>query len=103
MPKLSDENIQANLAKLPGWSVKDGQLTKNYKLKSFAHGVLFIGAIGQLAEAAGHHPDVFLHDYSQVTVSVVDHHDGGISEKCTKLAAEIEALPQKKVEADKAA
>ncbi len=103
MPRLSEDAINTQLAQLPGWSVKDGQLTKNYKVKSFAHAVLFIGAIGQLAEAAGHHPDLFLHDYSQLTVSVVDHHEAGISEKCTKLASEIEALPQKKLDPDKKA
>lgn len=103
MPKLSADAITQQLAQLPGWSVKDGQLTKNYKVKSFAHAVLFIGAIGQLAEAANHHPDLLLHDYSQLTVSLVDHHDGGISEKCVKLASEIEALPHKKLDPDKAA
>lgn len=98
MTRLTTEQISAALADLPGWSVQEGKLTKTYKVKSFAHGVLFIGAIGQLAEAANHHPDLFLRDYSQVTVSLVDHHDSGISEKCAKLAAGIEALPHKKLD-----
>jgi len=103
MPRLSADALPQQLAQLPGWSVKDGQLTKNYKVKSFAHAVLFIGAIGQLAEAANHHPDLLLHDYNQVTVSVVDHHEGGLSVKCAQLAHAIEALPHKKLDPAKAA
>jgi 4a-hydroxytetrahydrobiopterin dehydratase len=48
-----------------------------------------------------HHPDLFLHDYKQVMVTLIDHHDGGISEKDTALAAQIEALPHKKLDPDK--
>src|SRR5262245_48562570 len=102
MARLSAQEVTAGLEKLPGWSVMDGKLYKDFTVRSFAHAVLLVGAIGQLAEAAGHHPDLFLHDYKQLTVTIVDHHDGGISERCTKLAGEIEALPQKRLEPEKA-
>jgi 4a-hydroxytetrahydrobiopterin dehydratase len=95
MALLSDDEIKQRLQSLPGWSVSNGQLTKTFTVRSFAHGVLFLGAIAQFAEAANHHPDVNLHDYSRVTVSLVTHSEGGISEKDAALAAQIEALPQK--------
>src|SRR5690349_13531080 len=98
MPKLSTDAVNLALKELPGWSVQDGKLTKNYTVRSFPHAVVFIGAIAQFAEAAGHHPDLFLHDFKELTVSIIDHHDGGISERCTALAKQIEALPQKKLE-----
>ena len=87
--------INQRLATLPGWSVQGGVLTKTFTVRSFAHGVLFLGPIGQYAEAANHHPDVNLHDYSQVTVSLVTHSEGGITDKDAALAAQIEALPHK--------
>jgi 4a-hydroxytetrahydrobiopterin dehydratase len=71
-------------------------LTKTFTVRSFAHGVLFIAAIAQLAESANHHPDVNLHGYSHVTVSLVTHSEGGVTEKDIDLAAQIEALPQPK-------
>jgi 4a-hydroxytetrahydrobiopterin dehydratase len=95
MPLLSAADLQAELSRLPGWSVANGALTKQYTVRSFAHGVLFTGAIAQLAEAAGHHPDVRLHDYKYVTVQLVTHSDGGITDKDVSLAAQIEALPHK--------
>lgn len=95
MPHFAQTQIDQRLASLPGWSVRDGVLTKTYKVRSFAHGVLFISAIGQLAEAANHHPDVSLHGYSQVTVQLVTHSQGGLTEKDFALADAIEALPHK--------
>ena len=95
MSHLSSDELNQRLAALPGWSVRDGVLTKTFTVRSFAHGVLFLGAIGQYAEAANHHPDVSLHDYSQVTVSLVTHSEGGITEKDAALAAQIEGLPHK--------
>ena len=96
MPRLNQDQITDLLAALPGWEVREGLLSKTYTVRSFAHGVLFLGAIGQLAEAANHHPDVSLHDYSQVTLRLLTHSEGGLTEKDFDLAAQIEALPHKK-------
>ena len=96
MHRLNTDQIEARLGGLDGWSVREGLLVKTYKVRSFAHGVLFIGAVGQLAEAANHHPDVNLHNYSQVTVSLSTHSEAGLTEKDFDLASAIEALPHKK-------
>lgn len=96
MALLSREQIEANLQNLPGWTVKDGRLTKVFTVRSFTHGVVFLGAIAQLAEAANHHPDVNLHDYNRVTLFIVTHSEGGLTGKDFDLARQIEALPHKK-------
>ncbi len=95
MTHLTGEEIGQRLAALPGWDVRDGRLSKTFTVRSFAHGVLFIGAIGQYAEAANHHPDVNLHEYNQVTVGLVTHSEGGLTDKDFGLAGQIEALPHK--------
>jgi 4a-hydroxytetrahydrobiopterin dehydratase len=95
MTHLTDTEIELRLARLPGWEIHAGLLTKTYLVRSFAHGVLFIGAIGQFAEAANHHPDVNLHDYNRVTVSLVTHSEGGLTDKDFALAAQIDSLPHK--------
>ena len=96
MPRLTNEEIAQRLIALPGWAVREGLLTKTFALRSFAHGVLFIGAIAHLAEAANHHPDVSLHGYNRATVSLSTHSEGGLTEKDFNLATQIEALPHKK-------
>lgn len=95
MPLLAPDEISTRLGRLPGWAVRDGLLTKTYVVRSFSHGVLFVGAIGQLAEAANHHPDVSLHGYKNVTVRLSTHSEGGITERDFDLAAQIESLPHK--------
>ena len=94
---LNPDEINHRLSNLPGWDVREGLLTKTFTLPSFAHGVLFIGAVAQWAEAANHHPDLNLHGYNKVTVSLSTHSAGGLTVKDFDLAAQIEALPQKKL------
>ena len=96
MSLLTLEQIAQRLPALPNWEVREGLLTKTFNVRSFAHGVLFLGAIAQLAEAANHHPDVSLHGYSHVTVALSTHSEGGLTEKDFALAAQIESLPHKK-------
>jgi 4a-hydroxytetrahydrobiopterin dehydratase len=96
MALLTREQIQENLQSLPGWAVRDGRLAKAFTVRSFTHGVVFLGAIAQLAEAANHHPDVQLHDYNRVTVAIVTHSEGGLTGKDFDLARQIETLPHKK-------
>ena len=95
MPLLSSDEIKSRMNSLPGWGVRDGLLTKTFVVRSFAHGLLFLGAIGQFAEAANHHPDLSLHGYKNVTVSLSTHSEGGLTEKDFDLAARIEGLPHK--------
>jgi 4a-hydroxytetrahydrobiopterin dehydratase len=97
MAKLSVDEIAARAAQLPDWEVRADQLMRTFTLASFAHAVIFIGAIAQLAEAANHHPDLLLHDYNQLTVTLTTHSAGGLTEKDFALAARIDALPRKAV------
>jgi 4a-hydroxytetrahydrobiopterin dehydratase len=100
MPRLSEPEIAARLPGLAGWSVTGGLLTKTFTLRSFAHGVLFVGAIAQLAEAANHHPDLRLHGYKYVTIALETHSEGGLTHRDFDLAAAIEALPHKPLPKD---
>ena len=95
MALLTPDEITRRLAALPGWEVREGLLTKTYVVRSFAHGVLFLGAIGQLAEAVNHHPDVSLHGYKNVTIGLSTHSAGGLTVNDFDLAAQIEQLPHK--------
>ncbi len=95
MSRLTESEIQSRLAGLAGWSIADGLLTKTYTVRSFAHAILFAGAIGQLAEAANHHPDLRLHGYRYVTIALETHSEGGLTQRDFDLAAAIEALPHK--------
>ena len=94
MPEiLSDIEIENSLATLQGWELIDNALVRTFQLPSFAHAILMMGAIGQLAEAAGHHPDILIYGYNKLKVTLTTHSAGGVTEKDLSLARQIQALP----------
>ncbi|MGY4642435.1 DinB family protein [Cellulomonas sp. URHB0016] len=70
------------------WRVLSGAAQAQFRTGSFATGVAFVDAIGELADAADHHPDVDLR-YSGVTVRLVSHDVGGLSDRDVRLARQI--------------
>ena len=94
MPKLPQAELDRALRDLPGWSVKDGAITKTFKHESFAEAIVFVNAVAHLAELANHHPDIDIR-YTNVTLSLVTHDQGGITDKDVNLAREIEEARRK--------
>jgi len=86
---------QQQLAQLPGWQLThDGQrICKNWKVKHFLAGMDFFNQCAQLAEDDGHHPDLHIEGYRNVSVELWTHAIGGLSENDFILAAKIDRLP----------
>jgi len=80
MAKLSDTEIQAGLARLPGWRVEGHTLVRKYTFPSFPDAVAFVTRLAFEAEAHDHHPDLLV-SYKRVTVTWSTHSEGGVTEK----------------------
>jgi 4a-hydroxytetrahydrobiopterin dehydratase len=91
MATLTSEQVASELAATPGWTVSDGQLTRTVTRKDFRDALLFVNAVGFLAERAGHHPDVQV-SWNKVTLNLISHSAGGLTEKDFALAREISEL-----------
>ena len=91
MATLSDDEIAAGLAGLPGWERAGGAITKRFELADFRAAVAFVVRIAFEAEVANHHPDLDIR-YRQVTVALSTHSAGGVTTKDIDLAVAIEAL-----------
>jgi len=85
---LSEEELNNQLQSLPGWEVRDNWLRRKYGTPGFAHTMLLASAIGYLAEAAHHHPDLSL-GYAQVIVKLQTHRVSGITWSDIELARKI--------------
>jgi 4a-hydroxytetrahydrobiopterin dehydratase len=94
MPKLPQAELDRALRDLPGWTVKDGAITKTFKHDSFPEAVVFVNAVAHLAELANHHPDIDIR-YSNITLALVTHDQGGITNKDVELARRIEEIRKK--------
>jgi 4a-hydroxytetrahydrobiopterin dehydratase len=92
--KLTDAQVREALAQLPGWGLKNGMLVKTYAHTSFPEAIVFVNAVAHLAELLNHHPDVDIR-YSNITVSLVTHDAGGITDKDLTLARQVEAIRKK--------
>lgn len=89
---LSDEAIEAALESvLTRWRLEDGVLRRTYRTAGWKGTLMVVNAIGHLAEAAWHHPDLAV-AYASVTVSLSTHSAGGITTKDIALAKKIESV-----------
>ncbi len=90
MSTVPDEEVQAALVSLPGWTVRDGALVKQFALPSFLAAVDFVNTLAAMAEESNHHPDLDIR-YDKVGVALVTHSEGGITGKDLEMARRIEA------------
>ena len=89
MTLLSDSEIEAKLAGLPGWERAGAAITKEFDRGDFVGSVEFVSALVEPAEAIGHHPDL---EISWVKVTISTHSEGGLTAADFELAAKIDAL-----------
>lgn len=88
---LTATEITPLLSELTGWKVEEGRrIVKDYEFKNFAEAIEFVHWVGRIAEAEGHHPDIFLHDYKHVTLTLYTHAIGGLSENDFIVAAKVD-------------
>jgi 4a-hydroxytetrahydrobiopterin dehydratase len=95
-PTLDAVEATSMLEQLHGdWAVgeRDGhqELTRTFRFKGFLPGVRLVDAIGDLAEAEGHHPDLHL-SYGSLRVDLWTHAAGGLTENDFILAAKIDRM-----------
>ena len=86
MPSLSDHEVKSRLVSVPDWQVEAGELMRTFLFKDFRASLAFVNKVGDLAEAAGHHPDIDIR-YNKVRLALVTHDAGGITDKDFDLAA----------------
>ena len=91
MATLTPQQVATGLAETPGWQVDDAQLTRAVTRKDFRDALLFVDAVGFLAERANHHPDILI-SWNKVTLTLSTHSEGGLTGKDFALAREINEL-----------
>lgn len=92
MACLTLEELTTILPSLPGWETQGHSLVKTFRVPSFVHGIVLMGAVAQAAEAANHHPDLNLHKYNQLTITLSTHSEGGVTQQDIRLAEQIETI-----------
>lgn len=93
--KLTAAEAESQLAKLTGWSIthQGERIHKEWTVKHFMAGMRFFNEVAKVAEAEGHHPDLHIVGYRNVSIDIWTHAIGGLSENDFILAAKIDAIP----------
>ncbi|MGA8729842.1 MAG: 4a-hydroxytetrahydrobiopterin dehydratase [Terracidiphilus sp.] len=91
MSPLSEQQIDAHLKVVPAWKVDSGELTRTFSFKDFREALEFVNKVGELAEGAGHHPDIDIR-YNRVRLALVTHDAGGLTAKDFELASAVDKL-----------
>lgn len=93
MTLLSDAEIEERLATLAGWRRQErDSIVCERKLDDFASAIAFVNLVAELAERADHHPDILVHGWNKVRLTLSTHSEGGLTDADFGLAAGIEAL-----------
>jgi len=89
--KLTDEQIRQELKNLPGWSLQNGKLHKEFVFKDFTQAFGFMTKAALYAEKMNHHPEWF-NVYNKLRVDLMTHDAGGITTNDVVLAKTFESL-----------
>jgi 4a-hydroxytetrahydrobiopterin dehydratase len=84
--------LDALLDSVTGWRLVGDRIRKQLRFRDFRAAMTFLGAVADLAESEGHHPDFCVH-YSTVDVEIWTHAAGGLTENDFILAAKIDRIP----------
>ncbi len=70
----------------------EGTIEKEFKFKDFKEAVEFVNKVADAAELENHHPNILLHDWNKVKLTLTTHAVKGLSEKDFALALKIDEI-----------
>lgn len=90
-PPLSGGQTTELSKQVPGWSLKEAALERDYKFKGFREAMEFVNEVAAIAASEDHHPDICV-SYNKVSLKLTTHKIGGLSRNDFIVAARIDEL-----------
>lgn len=88
---LSEHDVRNALLTLPGWHLTGKAIERLFRFPDFKAAMEFVNRIAATAEEAGHHPDIAI-SYNKVTLSLISHDSGGVTDRDVKMARRINEI-----------
>lgn len=89
--KLSEEEVEMALERLDSWKFDDDKIEKKFKFANFAEALAFVNKVGEVAEAADHHPDIKF-GWGFAKVETTTHDRDGVTDHDIDLAHKIDSI-----------
>ena len=92
---LTTAEAQSKLQEVPGWSIVELAIEREFTFKDFVAALAFVNQVGEVAESEGHHPNITLHSWNKVKLSLYTHALGGLTANDFIVAAKVNMLQAK--------
>lgn len=83
-----------NEQKSNSWTESNNRLERTFKFNDFKQAMEFVNKVSDVAEKQNHHPDIEI-KYNKVNLSITDHEEGGVSDKCHKFVGAVNKIDTK--------
>ena len=74
------------------WREEGQELVRDLEFDDFAGALAYVNRVGEVAEEANHHPDILIHGWNKVRLSLSTHSEGRITDADHAMAARIDGL-----------
>jgi 4a-hydroxytetrahydrobiopterin dehydratase len=74
------------------WRREGASIVRDLQFEDFAHAIAFVDRVAGAAESANHHPDILVHGWNKVRLTLSTHSEGGLTDADFALAARLDAL-----------
>jgi 4a-hydroxytetrahydrobiopterin dehydratase len=91
MPRLTETETSALLTG-SAWRREGEAIVRDVSVADFAAAIALVNRIAALAEEANHHPDLLVHGWNNVRLTLSTHSEGGLTDADFRLAAQIDTL-----------
>jgi 4a-hydroxytetrahydrobiopterin dehydratase len=88
---LNDDEIESRLKRL-AWERDGDAIVREWRFEDFAEAVEFVNRVAEEAEEANHHPDIWLHGWNKVKLSLTNHSAGGLTDPDFEMAVRFDKL-----------
>jgi 4a-hydroxytetrahydrobiopterin dehydratase len=90
--QLLDDNEITERLENSEWRREGNAITRDFEFPDFAAAMAFVNVVAGIAEERNHHPDILVHGWNKVRLTVTNHSAGGLTEADFGLAHAIDAL-----------
>ncbi|MBV9309521.1 MAG: 4a-hydroxytetrahydrobiopterin dehydratase [Solirubrobacterales bacterium] len=88
---LEEPQIQSRLEGL-AWTLEGSEIVREWKFEDFKEAIAFVNRVADAAEQANHHPDILVHGWNKVRLSLTNHSAGGLTEVDFEMAEKFDQL-----------
>ena len=90
-PLLTDDEVAARL-RGSAWERQGNEIVREFKLENFADAIALVNRVAEAAEQRNHHPDILVHGWNNVRLSLTNHAAGGLTAVDFEMAERFDAL-----------